>query len=365
MRATSGAAAFGQAGLMDRWRSPIALAASPSPSLRSSPPSGFRSRTAPKIAADAYTYLAAGERLNAGHHLYELRPGDRWIWINPPFWTVPLLSPPLIGVLWRPLAAIPNDGGLLLWQVLTIGTIGATVVALIVRLPIRASLLAIALAVPIGFEMDVANVNGLLLGGYVLSWWLFARHRSVVGFVVAAMALVKIAPVVLAWWLFTQRRWRAVAWFAGGSLLLLMVGILGSSLEMHLRYLSIATQTVSGGNSNLSLAGVASGARRPTADRGPIAETGARCGRDIDLAASKAARRGVRRRDRDRDLRLTRRQLQHAGTPDGHPCAARLAHPRTHVRAARGRSCGSAPQHGRCVTGGTIGGLLACTGVPD
>jgi hypothetical protein len=37
-----------------------------------------------------------------------------------------------------------------------------------------------------------------------------------------------------------------------------MVGILGSSLEMHLRYLSIATQTVGGGNSNLSLAGVAS-----------------------------------------------------------------------------------------------------------
>lgn len=213
---------------------------------------------APKVAADGYTYLAAGERLNAGHHLYELREGDRWIWINPPLWTVPLLSPPLIGVLWRPLAALPADSGLVLWQVLTVGTILSTVAALMIRLPVRASLLAILLAVPIGFEMDVANVNGLLLGGYVLTWWLFARHRDVLGLVVAAMAAVKIAPAVLAWWLFTQRRWRAVAWFVAGCVAFLVLGIAGSSLEMHLRYLSIASQTVGSANSNLSLAGLGS-----------------------------------------------------------------------------------------------------------
>jgi Glycosyltransferase family 87 len=259
----SDATTFGQAGLMGRWRRPVALALAFVAVIAILGSFWMSISGAPKVAADAYTYLAAGERLNAGHHLYELRAGDRWIWINPPFWTVPLLSPPLIGVLWRPLAALPSDSGLLLWQALTIGSIGATVAALIVRLPIRASLLAIALAVPIGFEMDVANVNGLLLGGYVLSWLLFVRHRNEVGLVVAAMALVKLAPVVLAWWLFTQRRWRAVAWFVGGALLLLMVGILGSSLEMHLRYLSIATQTVSGGNSNLSLAGVASALGMP------------------------------------------------------------------------------------------------------
>ena len=267
MTGMSDATAFGQAGLMERWRRPVAFALAFVAVIAILGSFWMSISGAPKVAADAYTYLAAGERLNAGHHLYELRAGDRWIWINPPFWTVPLLSPPLIGVLWRPLAALPSDSGLLLWQALTIGTIGATVAALIVRLPIRASLLAIALAVPIGFEMDVANVNGLLLGGYVLSWWLFVRHRNEVGLVVAAMALVKLAPVVLAWWLFTQRRWRAVAWFVGGALLLLMVGILGSSLEMHLRYLSIATQTVSGGNSNLSLAGVASALGLPLRSR--------------------------------------------------------------------------------------------------
>src|SRR4030088_3430196 len=64
---------------------------------------------------DAITYLAAGERLNAGHQLYALAPGDRWVWINPPFWTVPPLSPPPIAVLWRPLAALPNEWGVGIW----------------------------------------------------------------------------------------------------------------------------------------------------------------------------------------------------------------------------------------------------------
>lgn len=265
MTGMSGAAAMRQTGRTERWRGPVGLALAIVAAVAILASFWVSISDAPKVAADAYTYLAAGERLNAGHHLYELRPGDRWIWINPPFWTVPLLSPPLIGVLWRPLAALPADSGLLLWQALTIGTVGATIGALIVRLPIRASLLAIALAVPIGFEMDVANVNGLLLGGYVLTWWLFARHRNVVGLVVAVMAAVKVAPVVLAWWLLTQRRWRAIAWFAAGGLILLAIGILGSSLEMHLRYLSIATQTVGGANSNLSLAGVGSAIGLPAA----------------------------------------------------------------------------------------------------
>ena len=240
-----------------RWRRPLALGLAILAAIAIACAFWISIYDAPKVGADGYTYLAAGERLNAGHNLYELGPGDRWIWINPPLWTVPLLSPPLIGVLWRPLAALPSESGLVLWQMLTIGTIIATTVALIVRLPVRASLLAIALSVPIGFEMDVANVNGLLLGGYVLTWWLFARRREWLGVIVALMAAVKIAPVVLGWWLITQRRWRAVAWFLAGCAAFLVIGILGSSIETHFRYLSVAGQTIGGGNSDLSLTGLA------------------------------------------------------------------------------------------------------------
>ena len=51
------------------------------------------------LGGDARTYLAAGERLNAGHPLYALSPGDRPVAISPPWWTVPLVSPPFIAVL--------------------------------------------------------------------------------------------------------------------------------------------------------------------------------------------------------------------------------------------------------------------------
>ncbi len=57
-------------------------------------------------AWDAPTYLAAGERLNAGHNLYALVAGDRPVLLDPPYWIVPLLSPPPIAVLWRPLALL-------------------------------------------------------------------------------------------------------------------------------------------------------------------------------------------------------------------------------------------------------------------
>ena len=53
------------------------------------------------IPGDAFTYLSAGERLNAGHLLYALSPGDRPVGLHPPFWTVPLVSPPPIAVVFR------------------------------------------------------------------------------------------------------------------------------------------------------------------------------------------------------------------------------------------------------------------------
>jgi hypothetical protein len=60
---------------------------------------------------DVYTYLAAAERLNVGHNLYgPLLPGDRFI--NTSIYEpAPLISPPLIAVLWRPLAVLPDPAG--------------------------------------------------------------------------------------------------------------------------------------------------------------------------------------------------------------------------------------------------------------
>jgi hypothetical protein len=66
------------------------------------------------IGQDTWNYLAAGERLNAGHSIYALVAGDRPILLEPPS-AVPLISPPLVAVLWRPLAFLPDWLGMWAW----------------------------------------------------------------------------------------------------------------------------------------------------------------------------------------------------------------------------------------------------------
>lgn len=51
------------------------------------------------VPGDAFAYLAAGERLNDGHLLYALSPGDRPVVLKPPYWRIPFVSPPLLAVL--------------------------------------------------------------------------------------------------------------------------------------------------------------------------------------------------------------------------------------------------------------------------
>ena len=70
-----------------------------------------------QIGTDGSNYYAAGERLNAGHQLYQLQAGDRPVANSdqPNPWSAPLLSPPPIAVVWRVLALLPGDLSKYLW----------------------------------------------------------------------------------------------------------------------------------------------------------------------------------------------------------------------------------------------------------
>jgi hypothetical protein len=207
--------------------------------------------------ADEITYIAAGERLNAGHELYALVPGDREVALKPPYWTVPLLSPPFIAVVWRPLAALPGEAGIPIWWALTVGSILATIVLLAMRRPATTAVALIVLNVPLVYELAVGNVNGILLLLAVATWWALARgHDTTAGAIVALMAAFKLTPIVLGWYLVTQRRWRAVGGLVGAGLLLLLVSVVGAGFDAHLRYLEIVRQTNLLGSSDLSLAGI-------------------------------------------------------------------------------------------------------------
>jgi hypothetical protein len=193
---------------------------------------------------DAITYLAAGERLNAGHQLYALVPGDRWVWINPPFWTVPLLSPPPIAVLWRPLAALPNDWGLGLWWLTCAAAIIGVVIGLFRRLPLLTGAMLVALAPSLAWELGVANVNGLLLAGTVGVWLLARnRHNAWAGALIGLMFAIKLWPIVLLSFFIARGRGRAIGGFLISTAVVGTVSLLGAGLEAHIWYLGVAYGT--------------------------------------------------------------------------------------------------------------------------
>ncbi|HXG39479.1 MAG TPA: glycosyltransferase family 87 protein [Candidatus Limnocylindrales bacterium] len=239
--------------------------------------------------ADEITYIAAGERLNAGHDLYRLGPGDRYVAPKPPYWTTPLLYPPPIAVLWRPLAALPGEAGIWVWWGAMIACLVGTVAALGRRRPLLTAGALVALNVPIVYELAVGNVNAFLLLGVVGTWWLLVRgHDRSAGALVALVTALKLSPIALVAFLIGQRRWQALAGFVGAGLAIGLVSLAGAGLDAHLEYLGIVRATVDSGTSDLSLAGLARAIGVPTsiADRLPI----------VALVAGSALTLGLRTR---------------------------------------------------------------------
>ncbi|MBA2381077.1 MAG: DUF2029 domain-containing protein [Chloroflexi bacterium] len=183
---------------------------------------------------DATTYLAAGERLNVGHELYRLEPGDRPVLTLPGFFTAPLLSPPPIAVAWRPLSAL-GTWGWAAWVVAAWIALLGTIVYLVLRVGPPAVLLVFVLSHPIGEQLAVANFNAFVPALYVLLWTL--RNRPAAGAIVATVAAIKLAPIGFGGWLLGRRNWRAIAVLAAGLAVLFVVGGLGAGFGSYLEYL--------------------------------------------------------------------------------------------------------------------------------
>jgi hypothetical protein len=209
------------------------------------------------IPGDAFVYLAAGERLNAGHELYSLMPGDRPVDINPPYWRVPLVSPPPIAVVFRPLALL-GDAGAYVWWGLQLACFATALVMLGRRVPIHLALAMLVLLIPTVYEIGVGNLNAMLLLGLILAWrWTVHGPESAAGALGAVMTAVKLTPAMVVWWQLWLRRWRAVAAAIVTGLVVLGISVLGAGFDTHLEYLRILTNGQSIGLSPLSLGGMA------------------------------------------------------------------------------------------------------------
>jgi hypothetical protein len=188
---------------------------------------------------DATTYRAAGERLNAGHRLYRLEEGDRQVLIIPGLFTAPLLSPPPIAVLWRPLAAV--DWGMALWVIACWTALLGTVGYLILRVGVVAMVLTFLLSQAIGEQLAVANAAAFFPMLYVLVWRY--RDKPTIGAVIGLMSVIKLAPIALCSWLLSTGRRRALAVAVGSIVGLLLLGAIGAGLDSYVDYLGIFATT--------------------------------------------------------------------------------------------------------------------------
>jgi hypothetical protein len=204
---------------------------------------------------DATVYLAAGERLNAGHQLYALVPGDRDVVLHPPYWTVPLLSPPLIAVIWMPLAALPLELGLAGWWAGAIASGAAILAALYRRIPRRTGLVMLALAIPFAVLVGSGNLDVYRLGATILVWRTYDRRPLLAGGIVGILTAIKLTPGVLVLWFLVMRQWRAALAAIAAGLVATIIAVLIAGLQAHLDYLSVVTTTFSVGTSADGLAG--------------------------------------------------------------------------------------------------------------
>ena len=156
---------------------------------------------------DAWTYLAAGDRLNLGHDLYRLRPGDLPVDLYPSLFPVPMVGPPIMGVIARPIAAI--DVGLAIWVVACWSALLGTMACLVDRVGLPAVVVCILLSLSIGEQLAAGNVASFFPLLLLVAWK--TRDGPVAGIAIGLMAAAKLAPIGLAGWLVGLRNWRAVA----------------------------------------------------------------------------------------------------------------------------------------------------------
>lgn len=210
------------------------------------------------IGRDAWNYLAAGERLNAGHSIYAFVAGDRPVFLDlPPH--VPLLSPPLVAVLWRPLAVLPDWLAMWSWWAASAVAMLATTMWIVLKGRWQAVLLVFVLAAAIGGCAVGGNLNSFLAPAMALSWWSVQVGRPrVAGFLTALGAALKIGPAALLLWLAVRREGRAIVAFTIGAAALAAISLLGAGFQQHLDFLSVARSSTDTAGWGGSIPGVLS-----------------------------------------------------------------------------------------------------------
>jgi hypothetical protein len=207
------------------------------------------------IGTDSSNYYAAGQRLNDGHMLYVLVPGDRPVanGTDPSPWTYPLLSPPPIAAVWRALAILPGDLSMYLWWSAGAGLTLLFGYLLILRLSLPALLVALPLLPSLAITAWSGNLNAFLIPAAAAVWGLrqsgFSRRA---GLIIGVASVLKFTPALYGTWFLSRKDWRAITATALAALATLAFAVAGASAHSFFEYLAVAKQASTVGLSPLS-----------------------------------------------------------------------------------------------------------------
>ena len=209
------------------------------------------------IGSDPSNYYAAGQRLNVGHPLYALSPGDRPVPMDPPYLTCPLLSPPPIAVLWRVLALLPGYWAMTLWALCGGLLLAATAARIATRVSLIGAVLFLLVLKPVCLTTWSGNVNAYLTVLLVLVWIAEARgHSALAGAMAGVVVATKLVPaLLLVWFLAAGDRRAALAMIVAGVLVALL-GLAGAGTGNHVAYLGVMRYTYDFGATPWSAPGV-------------------------------------------------------------------------------------------------------------
>jgi alpha-1,2-mannosyltransferase len=194
-----------------------------------------------KTPGDTINYILAGLRLNVGHPLYGYGPGDQHIKVFELGPDYPIYSPPLIAIIFRAVVLLPSNGMYIWWvamdalELLAVGM-------LLRRAPLVVGICLIPLSIPVGMVMEVANVDCLVVFGMLFAWlWLRDGRDGRAALVIAAVASLKLTPVIFVWWLWVTGRRKAAAIAIAGGIVLALVAMLGSEPLVFLKFYQVTT----------------------------------------------------------------------------------------------------------------------------
>jgi Glycosyltransferase family 87 len=209
---------------------------------------------------DTSNYYAAGERLNAGHSLYAYGPGDRHVLALLFGLQSPYLYPPLIGVLWRPIAAfLPFEPVIIVWWAAGLLSFLGMLGWLLWRGGKATAVGCLILLVPLVITAWTGNVSTFIGIAIVGTWFLLlSGHDRAAGAIIGFTTVLKLSPGFLGWWLLVTRRWNALAAAIVTGLVSLAVSIAGAGLAPHLEFLKVSDAAARAGGIQGSLVGILS-----------------------------------------------------------------------------------------------------------